>query len=82
MDKDPGLDAVDEERSGQDRRAPSDRRRGSNRLLEMHARREGITDRRQQERREGDSGGEAHEEHGIRRWFSFLRLLKADLKRP
>jgi len=72
MDNDPGLDAVDEQslaaRSGQDRRATTDRRRGMNRLLELRARRDGLDDRRQRKRRS--------KSHGF--WLSFLRLLKAD----
>jgi hypothetical protein len=78
MDKDPELKAVDREgaaqRSGRDRRAPYDRRR-SNPLRELQARREGMTDRRQRERR--DTNGRA-EDRWLRRAFSFFGLSKAD----
>ena len=50
-------------RSGEDRRVPTDRRRGSNRLLELHARRDGsLADRRGDDRR--DEAGSS--------WLSFL----------
>ena len=78
MDKDPGLEAVDKEgaaqRSGRDRRAPNDRRR-INPLRELQARREGMTDRRQRERRDGEARAE---DRWLRRAFSFFRLSKAD----
>ena len=77
MDKDAELDAVDKDvhaRSGQDRRMPNDRRRSTNPLLELNARREGIIDRRQRERREGENRADGW----IRRWFGRRRPLKAN----
>jgi hypothetical protein len=45
-------DSLDSRRSGTERRASSERRRNAKGLFEHRARRDGVTDRRQKERRE------------------------------
>jgi hypothetical protein len=48
-----GSNELQDTRTGADRRVPSERRQGRNRLLERNARREGQeTDRRRRERRQ------------------------------
>jgi hypothetical protein len=51
-----GLDESKITRSGEDRRMPTERRRGVNGLLERYARRDGAeTDRRRRERRSAEA---------------------------
>ena len=65
MDEQSPVDTKEQQdtRSGEDRRMPTERRRGKHRLLELHARRDGEeTDRRQRERRGKEEAS----------WVSFL----------